>query len=724
MDSAIFNAFFVTSTCFFLAHVNSATDSSSCNQPIDLAFAVDSSYSVGVTNFEESLGLVKAVSSRLDIGTDKVQVALVQFSNVARVEFSLREATSIDDVVRRLDGVNYTEGNTQTGAALNLLREDVFTAAHGDRPGVPNLAVIITDGASSDHHTLMNESSLLEQSDLTVLAVSVGFVTHPDELRAMAGREILRVNSYAELVALADEVVRLVCSTTLTTNQADNTVSSTTSNSLTAAPSSSRGATSTHELASTKQPVPSTTPATPVFVSQIDLLSTELSMLYSTSQQQVSSVSLSDCQGRAVDIVIVVDSSNSVGVDNFHKIQTFLVSLVDSLDTGPATTRVGIIIFSDDATMVVRLEDTTNKTNLKSAILNIQYTGGGTNTAAALKLLSSTVFSRPTRHSNIPQVAVVLTDGLSSNTMVTKIQAEHLHAMGVKLFAIGIGNKASIEELEIIGSKPSAQFVIAMSSFNNLSSYGANFVASACKAFPRWSDLIVTSGSPSVSVTGASVEPSQRITPAVEVNLGDEQCFDVHENCHGFGRDVCSDFEQWARAHCAATCKFCARNVSDEICEDSITNCKDYGTYVCENPFYLKWAWENCAAHCGLCEASNGIQTTKSTPLNETTHPSVAETFPEPTSFLDPDCSDTISDCANYGGHSACVDYHAWASVRCREFCGFCSRFVVVNATVVNGIRCPEWKLPVECTMDYSNKTCCPIPSCPDGFVLTAKREN
>ncbi|GFO50349.1 hypothetical protein PoB_007685400 [Plakobranchus ocellatus] len=90
----------------------------------------------------------------------------------------------------------------------------------------------------------------------------------------------------------------------------------------------------------------------------------------------------------------------------------------------------------------------------------------------------------------------------------------------------------------------------------------------------------------------------------------------------------------------------------------------------------------------------------------------------------DPGCSDTIPDCANYGGLSACVDYHAWASVRCREYCGFCSKFVIVNATTMNGISCPEWKLPVECTMDHHDGTCCPMPKCPDGFVLTAKREN
>ncbi|RUS70240.1 hypothetical protein EGW08_022000 [Elysia chlorotica] len=449
-----------------------------------------------------------------------------QFSDAAHVEFYLNETSSIDGVIDRLDGTNYTEGNTQTGAALNVLREDVFTTAHGDRPGAPNLAVVITDGASSDHQTLMNESSLMKEAGVDLVAVSVGFVTHPDELHAMAGQEILRVTSYAELVGLADDVLRLICDMTLLANQTRSTTTGTTTstNKPTATtaltPRGVSASTVDVKSANTEGPTTSTIPGTPASDSQGNSMTTDATTIYTTSQPQtqLSTVGLSVCQDRAVDIVFVVDSSNSVGLDNFRKMKTFLISLVESLDIGPSSSRVGIIVFSDDATMVIRLEDTTNEAVLKSDILNIQYTGGGTNTAAALKLLSSTAFSHSPRHGNIPQVAVVLTDGLSRNTMLTKIQAEQLHAMGVKLFAIGIERKASTEELEIIGSKPSDQYVIAMSTFNDLSSHGVNFVASACK-------------------------------------------------------------------------------ISDEICENTITNCKDYGTYICENPFYLKWVWEHCAAH-------------------------------------------------------------------------------------------------------------------------------
>ena len=78
--------------------------------------------------------------------------------------------------------------------------------------------------------------------------------------------------------------------------------------------------------------------------------------------------------------------------------------------------------------------------------------------------------------------------------------------------------------------------------------------------FPRWRDLLVTTASsylPTVPATASGINRPGTTSAAANA---EEDCVDVHDNCHGFGRDVCSDYEQWARAHCAATCRFCSRN--------------------------------------------------------------------------------------------------------------------------------------------------------------------
>ncbi|GFO50350.1 collagen alpha-1(xii) chain-like [Plakobranchus ocellatus] len=582
---------------FYIIHAQGNGEWGHCIQNLDLAFALDSSYSVGIDNFKESIELVKTVGKNLDIRQDIVRIALIQFSDSARVEFYLNESSTIQDIVRKLDETNYTEGNTETGSALKLLKEDVFTPAHGDRPGVADLVVLVTDGPSSDHDVLVNQSSLLSTKGVTVIAVSVGFLTHPEELRTMAGERIIRATSYADLLSHAEEIMQLICdvpsksatttATTVSSTPVLNTISSAETN-----------------IATSQSVARSNTKTFKPPTSQNDVSTTEASLPKTTPPSSI----LADCQERAVDIIFVIDSSNSVGVDNFRKTKAFLTTVVDSFTIGAAMARFGVIVFSDDANLVIRLDEFANNTALKSAIQNIPYMGGGTNTASALKLLGTTAFSHSPRNGGIPKVGVVLTDGLSRNTQLTRLQAEQLHAIGIMLFAIGIGDKVLREELETIGSKPGYQFVVAMADFNALSQSGPAFIASACQTFPRWSDLLLTiDGSSLPGVTSAAMDHKSSPTAQMESDPH-VSCFDVHENCHAFGGDVCSDYEQWARAHCAATCRFCAKNITEETCEDNIRNCREYGIYICEDPYYSKWVWKNCAAHCGLCESTSLFQ--------------------------------------------------------------------------------------------------------------------
>ena len=61
----------------------------------------------------------------------------------------------------------------------SLLRESVFNADNGDRHGVPNIGIVITDGQSNEH-----EEDTINQADLTraagVRLVAVGIT---DEVR-------------------------------------------------------------------------------------------------------------------------------------------------------------------------------------------------------------------------------------------------------------------------------------------------------------------------------------------------------------------------------------------------------------------------------------------------------------------------------------------------------------------------------------------------------------
>ena len=60
-----------------------------CRTGLDLIFVLDSSGSVGPTNFQIMLSFVTNVVSNLNIGPDQIRIGLILFNKIAIVQFSL-----------------------------------------------------------------------------------------------------------------------------------------------------------------------------------------------------------------------------------------------------------------------------------------------------------------------------------------------------------------------------------------------------------------------------------------------------------------------------------------------------------------------------------------------------------------------------------------------------------------------------------------------------------
>jgi len=100
----------------------------------------------------------------------------------------------------------------------------------------------------------------------------------------------------------------------------------------------------------------------------------------------------------------------------------FLSQLVSRLDIDSGNTRVGLVTFSDDVGTSFNLNDHSSVASLQSAISAVNYSGGNTNTAAALAYVRTTmVTSAAGDRSNISDVVLVLTDGGSNDSTATKV---------------------------------------------------------------------------------------------------------------------------------------------------------------------------------------------------------------------------------------------------------------------------------------------------------------
>ena len=85
-----------------------------------------------------------------------------------------------------IESIKYIYGSTNTADGLMIMRELMFSEENGDRPGVPNVAIVITDGISNiDAKRTIPEALKAHQKGIHVYAVGIG-LTDTAEINEIA----------------------------------------------------------------------------------------------------------------------------------------------------------------------------------------------------------------------------------------------------------------------------------------------------------------------------------------------------------------------------------------------------------------------------------------------------------------------------------------------------------------------------------------------------------
>lgn len=156
---------------------------------MDVAFIIDSSGSIGKTNYLKQKNFVKQVAKSFGLAPDQSQAAMVLYSNSASVQARFGQYATTDEFVKAVDGLPYERGLTRIDKALDLAATEIFPEA---RAGVPKLALLITDGTqtpAADAKGLKEASEPLRKAGVRVLAVGVGSGVDRDELRLVTETE-------------------------------------------------------------------------------------------------------------------------------------------------------------------------------------------------------------------------------------------------------------------------------------------------------------------------------------------------------------------------------------------------------------------------------------------------------------------------------------------------------------------------------------------------------
>lgn len=157
-----------------------------------------------------------------------------------------------------------------------------------------------------------------------------------------------------------------------------------------------------------------------------------------------------------MDVVFLVDGTKHIKMGHFKKIMQFVKNLAKVFHVSQQGTHVSLVLYGDDSETIFNLNDYFSLTDLNKALSKIKlrkkrkrYIGKG------LKHVKDDVLAKHGR-SGVPKVIILLQNGKSKDGIDDISQV--IKKDGVKIFAVGYGNKKIKGQLKEISSKPASLY--------------------------------------------------------------------------------------------------------------------------------------------------------------------------------------------------------------------------------------------------------------------------
>ncbi|XP_061082199.1 collagen, type XXVIII, alpha 2a isoform X1 [Conger conger] len=193
------------------------------------------------------------------------------------------------------------------------------------------------------------------------------------------------------------------------------------------------------------------------------------------------------CKDRPLELVFVIDSSESVGPENFEIIKDFVTTLVDRVTVGRNATRIGLVLYSMDVRVQFNLARYVAKEDIKQAIRNMAYMGEGTRTGTAIHKATHEAFY--TARSGVRKVAIVITDGETDKREPVELESavREAHKAKIDMYAVGIVNTSDVTQkeflrvLQLIASAPESEHMFLIDDYNTLPALESKLVSQLCE---------------------------------------------------------------------------------------------------------------------------------------------------------------------------------------------------------------------------------------------------
>ena len=207
--------------CFVCSAVAGCTDSVA-----DIVFVVDSSGSIrdanprdrSYDNWQLMLRFISDFVDALDISPSTNQIGAIRFSDIGENLWFLNRHQNKRSLMSAINSIGYIGSNTNTSGGIRALAQQ-FTPARGDRPEAKNIAIILTDGASTfDRQRTVPDAEQARRNGIEIFSVGITTQVNEDELKRMSSppqqieKNYFLSTDFVELNKIREQIIKETCS--------------------------------------------------------------------------------------------------------------------------------------------------------------------------------------------------------------------------------------------------------------------------------------------------------------------------------------------------------------------------------------------------------------------------------------------------------------------------------------------------------------------------------
>lgn len=187
---------------------------SACTRRLDLVFVLDLSGSVE-DEYRLVVSFARQVTYGLNIDSDLVRIGVVTYATTVTDQFSMNTYSGLKQSVINALNFYHEGGRTNTQAAIETAI-DHFTPARGDRAGVRNVMVLVTDGYSNvDKERTIVNADRAKNDNIAIYTIAIGETPNNRELSAVSSNPdseyLYRLRYLSEVEAVASTLLDSLC---------------------------------------------------------------------------------------------------------------------------------------------------------------------------------------------------------------------------------------------------------------------------------------------------------------------------------------------------------------------------------------------------------------------------------------------------------------------------------------------------------------------------------